>query len=196
MDSFEKFLQEKRAGLDHIEDVPTAAIWRRIQQGRQPNQQPSANIRVMQQRKIRRLQAWVIGLAASVLILLVGGIAFWPKANHQTAPIEYFDNPLAMMSDELADTEQHFKQLIAQQESEIDWQQIDRQLFSEIFEELELLEKLHLEYQQDIPEFRDKEQLIHTLTRYYEQKIRILERLSKEIEQQHHYQKKIYEKDL
>ncbi|MFT4759330.1 MAG: hypothetical protein ACI9XO_002637 [Paraglaciecola sp.] len=197
MDNFEKYIKDNRSEMDDMEHVPIAGMWAKI--NGESEQLVENNLRVVskvQIRKIRVLRAWVMGLAASVLVLLVAGVAFWSNSNNGGDKMTHFENPLAAVSAEMAETEQDFKRRIAYKEQEINTQAIDKQLFVEIFEELELLEKINLEYQQDIPEFQEKEQLIQTLTKYYEQKIRILERLSKEIEQQNHYQKKKYEKHL
>lgn len=197
MDNFEKYINENRGALDDLDAVPMEAMWAKIQGD--TAMETNANLELQsknQQRKIRVLRGWVMGLAASILALVVAGIGLWPSESSSDEVFTHFANPLTVVSEDLADTEQEFKRMIHQKEEEINAQNIDKQLFIEIFKELELLEKIHLEYQQDIPEFQEKEALIQTLTRYYEQKIRILERLSREIEQQNYYQKKIYEKHL
>lgn len=197
MDNLEEYINKNRDTLDDMESVPMEKMWSKINGAATEKAETALHIQSnKQQRKIKVLRGWVMGLAASILVLLVAGIALWPTAPNNEDELTRFDNPLAAISEELASTEQDFKKMIAHKEQEINTQNIDRQLFAEIFEELELLEKIHLEYQQDIPEFQEKEELIRTLTRYYEQKIRILERLSKEIEQRNHYQKKTYEKHL
>jgi len=193
MDNFEKYINENRGALDDMEDLPIDTMWSKINGKTETSLHIQSN---KQQRKIRVLRGWVMSLAASILVMVVAGIALWPDKTGSDNELTYFDNPLAVISKELASTEQDFKKMIAHKEEELNVQKVDKQLFAEIFEELALLEKIHLEYQQDIPEFQEKEQLISTLTRYYEQKIRILERLSREIEQQNHYQKKIHEKHL
>lgn len=197
MDNFEKYINENRDALDEMEKVPMGEMWSKIS-GKTAHRTPKnvLNQSNNRERKIRVLRGWVMGLAASILVLLVASVALWSEKNSRVEELTHFDNPLAVISEELTNTEQDFKKMIALKEQEIEVQKIDKQLFTEIFEELDVLEKIHLEYQQDIPEFQEKEQLIHTLIRYYEQKIRILERLSREIEQQNHYQKKIYEKHL
>lgn len=197
MDNFEEYINEHREELDDMEDVPVGAMWSKIKGNLEDSGMPNLEFATnTQQRKIRVLRGWVMGLAASILVLIVAGIALWPNKELDVDKPIHLENPLATISEELAGTEQDLKKMIAHKEEEINSQHIDKQLFTEIFEELELLEKIHLEYQQDIPEFQEKEQLIKTLLRYYEQKIRILERLSREIDQQNHYQKKIYEKHL
>lgn len=197
MSDFEKYINDNRSEMDDLDNVPIAGMWAKI--NGKVNAESENHLRVetkTQARKIRVLRGWVMGLAASILILLVAGIALWPDSSSNKNKMTRLDNPLAAVSEELADMEQDFQQMIAYQEKEIESQGIDKQLFIEIFEELKLLDEIHLEYQQDIPEFQEKDQLIQTLTRYYEQKIRILERLSREIEQQNHYQNKNYEKHL
>jgi hypothetical protein len=198
MSDFEKYINDNRSKMDDLENVPIAGMWAKI--NGEATTKSNEHLRVAtktQARKIRVLRSWLIGLAASILVLLVAGIALWPDSrNRKEEQMTRFDNPLAAISGELADIEQDFKKMIAYKEQEINSNSIDKQLFAEIFEELALLEKIHLEYQQDIPEFQEKDQLIQTLMRYYEQKIRILERLSREIEQQNHYQNKKYEKHL
>ena len=188
MDNFEEFIKENRSQFDRMEQVPVEGIWSKIQP--RAHQQPHAD------RKIVVLRRWVFGLAASVVLLLGFGILQWSGAetNSESGWVR-IDNPISRISPEMAESERQFKRLIAQKEKEINLERLDKQAFQEIFQELELLEKIHLEYQQDISEFPDKEELIQTLTRYYEQKISILERLSREIEYQNH-EKRNYEKHL
>lgn len=85
---------------------------------------------------------------------------------------------------EIAEEESAFRRTIARKEAELDFHQLNRQQFVDIFNELDELEKIHRQQMQDLPEVFDNEEWVSTLMRYYEQKLRILERLSREIDKE------------
>ncbi|MCB0634335.1 MAG: hypothetical protein KDD15_31600, partial [Lewinella sp.] len=60
--------------------------------------------------------------------------------------------------------------------------QLERQDYIDIFNELDELENIHRQQLADLPEVFDNEEWVRTLMQYYEQKLRILEQLSREID--------------
>jgi hypothetical protein len=77
-----------------------------------------------------------------------------------------------------------FRRTIARKEAELGLDQLNRQQFIDIFNELDELEQIHRRQMQDLPEVFDNDEWVRTLMRHYEQKLRILERLSREIDKE------------
>ena len=92
--------------------------------------------------------------------------------------------------------EQNFQLVIAQKEEALGLNQIRKEDYQEIFLELELLESIHQEQLADAPQFEKNDQLVKTLLKYYERKIRILERLSNEIEKKNHHEERNREQQI
>ena len=83
-----------------------------------------------------------------------------------------------------------YRKLISEQESKLNIGAIDKAIYEDIFSELHELESLHQEYLKDLSQYQEQELLIQTLLKYYERKLRILERLSFEIEKRQLYEKR------
>jgi hypothetical protein len=92
--------------------------------------------------------------------------------------------------------EENYQQLVADKKEEIDFDEINQAKYKDIFHELDLLENVHDEFKEDLPILSDEEKAIQVLQKYYERKIRILERLSKEIEKKSRNEKRINERPM
>lgn len=177
MENLEKYIKDHREALDEIEEPQIGIIWQGIRQD------SSINARSIHSR--RRIWTWAA--AASILLLIGFGTGKFFGEQSNSEPLY----SLKDISPELAEQEATFNQLIAQKEAEIGLQNLEKEAFKDIFLELELLEEIHKEFRKDIPQFSQNDQLVRTLIRYYEQKIRILERLSNEIEKHKNHEKRI-----
>ncbi|PHN04156.1 hypothetical protein [Flavilitoribacter nigricans] len=180
MDQLEKKIRENQAELDRIESVDADALWQKIQQ-------PEARIRPLPARsgsgwQLQVGRNWQLTAAAAVLLLI--GVSIWliqPPGQESMAGAnlsveDYYP--------EIADEEMAFRRTIARKEAELNLDGLNRQEFIDIFNELDELEKIHRRQMQDLPEVFDNDEWVSTLMRYYEQKLRILERLSREIDKQ------------
>ena len=190
MNKFEKFLSKNRQGLDHIEEPPVEAIWENIQK----EINVPAKIRLLPkngwQLHVGHNWRWVIAASfALVISLLVWNIQ--QKEQKAIAGVSIAD-----FYPELAEQEKNYRQLIAQKEKAIGFSELDKIPFQEIFYELDLLEEIHREYLKDLPKYNTNDQLLKTLIKYYERKIQILERLSKEIEKKTHHENRNQEQFL
>lgn len=183
MNNLEDFIKNNQSDFKEVESPSIERMWKGVQDDLKGKKEPSVFT-------IRKTHFFAI--AASIL-LLIGFLSgsLWQRSNSTPTP-----NSLADLSPELAKKEAEFQKLIAQKEAEIGLNQLGKEAFQDIFEELELLENIHKEYQKDIPSYGQNDQLIETLIKYYEQKIRILERLSKEIEKLKYHEKRNSEKRL
>ncbi len=180
MENLEKYIVGHRDELDSVEALNVEKIWLGV------SQQPAVSSRQSTLCPKDSLwdglavnkKKWVWAVAASVLLLIGFGLGYLVGDDKTEEPLY----SLKDISPQLAEQEAEFIQLISQKEAEIDIQNLEKETFKDIFEELELLDEIHKEFRKDIPQFSQNDQLVSTLIRYYEQKIRILERLSNEIE--------------
>lgn len=184
MNPFEKHIRDSRKELDEVETPDADALWQGIQ-----NKLAERELR----QKVHQLTVshqrlwWTVGVAASLAFVLGIGLTLW-----QTGSQTSFNTttPLAYISEDLAPMEQDFQQTIQAQYAAMNMDSIDQKDYKDIFFELQQLEKEHNEYIKDIPAFKDKDQLVKVLIKYYELKIRILKRLNREIERKEHYERK------
>jgi hypothetical protein len=186
MSSFEKNIKENRSELDRIEMPDTNRIWRGIQQEMKGEANTSPN-----GWSISIGKYWQWSIAASVCLLIAAYFIFRPVPHEASQQVD-----LASYYPELADQQDEYVQLIQQKESEMNIGKLDKASFADIFKELEMLDNIHQETLEDVPKYIDNEQLVRTLIRYYEQKIKILERLSKEVAKQQYDEEKNHERSL
>jgi hypothetical protein len=179
--NLEQRINESRKDLDRVERVDVSRMWAALETN-------------LEQDKKTKPNGWQINIgnnwkwSIAAMIVLAAGL-FWlqPNTTQNNIPdlAEYYPH--------LKETEESYQQLISQKEKDINLKRLDQKDYPDLFEELELLEKIHLEYLKDVPEFKSNDQLINTLIRYYEQRIRILERLSNEIEKTKKYENRAKE---
>lgn len=182
MDRLEKYIEEHRDELDHIEQLDADALWVRMQQ-------PQARVHKLSERKQHGWQLqvgrnWLLSAAATVLLML--GVATWVylQSDNTSTKQELTGLRIQDYYPEIAEEEMAFRRTIARKEAELDIQDLDRQQFIDIFNELDELERIHRQQLEDLPEVFDNEEWIRTLMQYYEQKLRILEHLSRELDKQ------------
>lgn len=195
MDKLKKHITKNRAELDRIEAPNMDKIWAGIQTelGESPLVKKTPVISVKEAvvkeiaiKKNRRFTLWIVATAASIALLIGIGIGHFSKVAI-TEPAAF---NIANYAPELKQQEQIFRQLVSQKMVEIDVENIDKAAFAEVFEELEQLDKEYENWTEDVPQFVHEQELIQFLTRHYEQKIRILEILTKEIEKKAHYEER------
>jgi len=168
--SIEKYIEQHRETFDQVEEVPREQIWQAI---RQEQDKPHPW-------KIHLGRNWRWSIAAAILLAL--SVGWWAQEQGQS-PDQDLEN-LAQYFPELADEEARYQALISNQETVLGIDKIDKALYRDIFNELKELEKIHQDFMADVPAYQEQELLVRTLIKYYERKLRILERLSYEIEKQ------------
>lgn len=181
MDELEKYIKAHQSELDHVESVDADALWQKITP-------PEAKIRTLSPDtgsgwQLRIGRNWQLTAAAASVLLFIG-LSLWifrtpDTTRHATAQLSVED-----YYPDIADEEMAFRRTIARREAELELDQLNRQQFIDIFNELDELEKIHRRQMQDLPEVFNNEEWVSTLMRYYEQKLRILERLAREIDKQ------------
>ncbi len=186
MDFLEKRIKENRDEFDQIERVDEGLLWQNIQADL------GETTPVKKLHSNRFLQIYAV--AATVALLMMAGWFFYNNKNaeptmadeNQETPLKFLDFP----------EEENYQQLVAEKKEEIDFDAINKSKYKDIFHELELLENVHDEFKEDLPVLSDEEKAIQVLQKYYERKIRILERLSKEIEKKSRDEKRINERPM
>jgi len=170
----EEFSRAQRPAFEQVEQ-PDPSTWDAIA-ARLPAEENPWTLRVG-----RHLR---YSIAAS-LLLLVTAAAWWTlnQGGATTPPT------LSTYYPELGTVEAAYQLQINLRKQAMDFDEIDPALYHDIFQELRELEQLHTTYLEDLPIHAQEEKLIHTLLRYYEQKMRILERLSKEIKNRYKHEK-------
>lgn len=191
MDPLEDFILENREDLDRIEPIQEEALWNRISKAL-PEE---SKLNIVQQKP----NPWQISIGRNWLMLAAGialaiGVGlFWIASDHEAS---VSDTQLAQFSPELAEEQARYIALVKAKEDELGIDELDREIFQEVFQELETWEEIYREYLTDLPTYQAKEEVVHTLSKYYERKIRILERLSREMEKYYQQEKRKNEKRI
>ena len=178
MNQLEEHIKQNRSQLDHIEDPRREVLWKNIQKGLNPER--------------KRPNGWTIHLGTNwrwsiaIAITLMIGMGIW---RYTQTPVES-QPTLAQFYPELIEQENHYRQLITEKENDLQIGKLDPQKFGDIFQELQILEEVHAELIADLPNYISEDDLVRTLVKYYERKIMVLERLSREIEKRNHDEKK------
>ncbi len=184
----EKEIKNRRAELDGMEMPDKARLWRNIQAELKTMEKPLKNGGW----RISIGKYWQWSIAASICLIITAALLFRPK--NQSGEAEQIN--LANYYPELAEQKEHYSRLIRQKEQELKLDELEEQNFADLFRELKILEDIHQQTLEDVPRYIDNEQLVRTLIRYYEQKIKILERLSKEVTKQKYHEEKSHERSL
>lgn len=166
MAKFEQRIEAFREELEQIEQPDRAAIWGGVQR------------KLGVQSRSFYPSPWARVGAASVIILLIAGAGWWAYFWFNNAK----DVPIANLSPQLQQKVQRYQDLVKNKERELHIDNINKNTFSEVLRELESLDSVQMEFRADFQALPKDERTVQTLLRYYEQKIRILELLSKEIQ--------------
>ena len=196
MDNLEDFIKNNRAELDKVEEPESDLIWmgihsKLLESDQKATIESNPGKQQVGPKMIVMPQTWVVGIAASLLLFL--GATIWMLADKETESVSI---QITEYLPQIAEQEAEFQQLIAQKEQELDLENLNKVEFSEIFLELQLLEEIRGESLNDLPKYNQQDQLVEVLLKYYERKIRILERLSDEIEKRKKHQKYHEEKKI
>jgi hypothetical protein len=194
----ERLIRERREAFDEVEEPRTELMWSRIRGTMDDQPETAAPRRLLPKRRgedsgwrlsVGRYWRWSI---AAGIALTLGIFLSWPSG----PGAEDRSLQLSDYYPEFAEEEQRYERLIAQKEAALELDQLDSRNYKTLFEELTLLDEIHDQYLKDLPRYYDNEQLVRTLIKYYEHKIRILERLSLEIEKKKHYEERNRETPL
>lgn len=173
MDKLEKRIGELRQELDAVEQPDRAKIWAEIQ--RNQGLVPISKAR-------QTMRGFWMGVAASIAVLLVAGAGWMAYQYWNLSPNEVAVNLPPQWEQE----QRQYQQLVENKMEELRLENIDRDAYRDVLKELEEIEQMQQEFEKELPALPKDDKTIQTLLRYYEQKIRILEILSREIQLKQH----------
>ncbi|MBK7873293.1 MAG: hypothetical protein IPJ74_22780, partial [Saprospiraceae bacterium] len=124
MNNLEKRIRDLREELDAIEQPDRAKIWAEVQ--RQQGLKPINTSR-------QTMRGFLMGVAASVAVLLVAGAGWWVYQNSIAEPNQVAVN----LPPQWAQEQQEYKQLIENKKQELRLENIDRDAYREVLKELE-----------------------------------------------------------
>ena len=187
MDKLEKHIGKNRKELDRVDSADFNRIWQRIQPRLEliDSEAESLKDTMPPIRRPKVFNMWSLAVAASVALLIGVGVGYLMRPAEQVESKEF---NLADYAPELADEAANYSQLVEQKKHEINFTQVDTAAFSEIMQELKELDQEYQKWTEDVPQYIRKQELLDFLQRHYEQKIRVLEILSKEIEKKAHHE--------
>jgi hypothetical protein len=166
----EKYLKENKLRLD-AEDPDDDRIWKEV------------NHRIRKENPGNRNWFWKV---AAVFLF---GVLLTYVVVKETAKENVVIISLADVSKELGEKEAAMKLVADKKWAEIGILSADEKAqFQFLLDELNELDKVYSEYEKDLAEIGGNEQIINALLDYYEKKIRILNRLSLEIQKQKNHE--------
>ena len=170
--SLEIFTRQHHKDFEGVEKVDPDLLWGKINSSipQQTNSGQGWNLQIGRN--------WKWSIAAAIALMITAGIQFWP---HSTGDNHF---SIAEFFPEFADEEEQYKQLIKEKEETLNLEALDPAYFQDIFQEMELLEDIHQQFRAELPAYADQERVVEILLKYYEQKIKMLDRLSREIQKQ------------
>lgn len=169
----EKYLKENRLRLD-AEQPDDELLWKGISQQLRKNKPERGN--------------WFWKIAAVFLF----GVLITYVTVKETSKEKVVIISLADVSKELGEQEAALKLVADKKWAEIGPLSVeDKTQFQFLLDELNELDKVYSEYEKDLNEIGGNEQIINALLDYYEKKIRILNRLSLEIQKQKSHEDKV-----
>lgn len=177
MDPLEKRIKELHDELQQVEQPDRLAIWNGI--GRRPPLQAQTS----------RRPAWIWSAAAAVLLLIGAGAGFWwSESRHRHAEIAGINE----LPPEWQAKVQEYQLLVGRREKSLRQSSPDAFMASDEFRELQVLDSLQQTFLADFEALPKDQRTAERYLHYYEQKMRILELIIKEIEiRKHEEQKRI-----
>ncbi len=169
----EKYLKENKLRLD-ADQPDDELLWKGISPQLRKNNPERGN--------------WFWKIAAVFLF----GVLITYVTVKETAKEKVVIISLADVSKELGEKEAALKLVADKKWAEIGTLSVENKTqFQFLLDELTELDKVYSEYEKDLNEIGGNEQIINALLDYYEKKIRILNRLSLEIQKQKSHEDKV-----
>lgn len=174
----EKYLEQNRLKLD-AETPNDDFIWKGIKKEIRPQRT------ILPDRMWKATAIFLLGVLLTYVVV---------KENQEDSVVIV---TLADISQDLGQQEADLKRVVNKK-----WEEIqpltmeEKSEFGFLLDELSELDRVYKTYEQDLNKTGGNEQIINALLDYYEKKIRLLNRLSMEIDKQKNYETTIEFKDL
>lgn len=165
--NIDKHIKENRKEFNHIEQVPSEAIWVGVQH--------------KMHLKVRRKA--IIKYAAAASIVLAISVPFLFNLTNSPTQTETIATPPLILAQE-----KQYYQLAADKKDELGFSSLDPKVYGEIFSELDVLDSMYIELKTELANSPDAERAIETAIRFHERRLHILELLEKEIENQKRFE--------
>ncbi len=192
MDLFEKRIKEEREALDRIEQVDEAKLWRNI----------NGALHDSAHKKSYRFLQWYAAAASLLLLVAFGWLMYQQGISDGGAAVASqglkpnTNVASSVLPPEMLQQEKKYQMAVAKKKAALQLDQISKEDFKDIFTELKVLDEIHQEFRNDLPDLSNDEKIIKVLKKYYERKLRILDHLNKEIEKKSRHEKRNQQKVL
>lgn len=165
-DELERFVAGHREELDL--DIPPQAVWEGVRKSLP---------------KAKRSMQGFWRAAAVMLLLLSTGLGWMLYSQSGGSPAM---DSLGDISAEYRHMEEGYKQSILQLQTSMGWEEIDREEYAWLFEELDYLDSLNQNIKGDLNKSVDRDKLVRMLIDYYEKKLKLLKKLELELNRTNH----------
>ncbi|MEZ4888969.1 MAG: hypothetical protein R3E32_29855 [Chitinophagales bacterium] len=172
-DPLEIFVQQHRDAFDSKE--PNVALWERIADKLPPDKEKS--IPKMVPLKL------VLRMAAMIVVVLGAALLLFFQSNNNS-DIRLKGNVIALhdISPELAEVERHYMALIEAKLTTLQTSEIlNESDYQSLIEEMEVLDKDYEELKEELRNSLDKEKVIEAMIQNYRLRLKILEKMLKQI---------------
>lgn len=188
MDKLKKHIAKNRPTLDRIEQPNMDKMWSNIRAelGKEKRPAKKGALKIVTKKRGRQFTLWAMATAASLALIIGLGVGY--LLNPKVVESEEFN--LANYAPNLAKEAATYRKLVDAKMHEINFQQLDTMAFTEVLKELKEIDKEYENWTKDVPQYVREQELLDFLQRHYEQKIRILEILSKEIEKKQYHEER------
>jgi len=155
-DKLKDFIQSHREDFDRIEKPNLDQIWKGVSL---PKKEKKSN------------KFWLLGIVF-LLIAMIAALAInFYQTNQKLNRLEEY----VMHSPEYQNEHERLLRNVSEKELLIKKENINKEDFEEIFQELKELENNQLNIEADFQQYGNSDQLMKTLFKYYERKTKILE---------------------
>ena len=165
----EKHIRSNRNQLDDVEHFDVDQMWNDFDQKKMPV-------------RVRQMKPWYMMVAAVAVVLL--GVTLFLNNTENTSQDDLVYQKLSEIDPDLAAEQVSMIQMVTHQDSLIKNLGITESQFPDLFDEIKELDSLQMGYLNDLENYRDRKNLTRTLLRHYQRKVRVLELMLHEFDQQ------------
>ena len=163
--SIEKYIEQNRQGFDQIEPTPTDAMWFGIHDER------------MRRKSRRRIFLYS---AAAVLLIPLTALATLSITGNLGERSPYNGG--------YANSNNNYQRVSSSGQDIIDFTKLDKSVYGELIREYEIADSMYTNLKDDLAEMPEADKAISLAIKHHERRLRILELLEREIENQKRYE--------
>ena len=163
--TFKSNIDQNRSAYNQVENVPADIIWMGIQQ------HTDKKVRVRRIRLYSIAASFLVIISVATTLMITGG-----------------NNSNNNFSSVMRSAENDFYRNASNKLDVIDFGSLDQEVYGEIIREYEIADSMYIELKNDIREMPDAEKAIELAIKYHERRLRILELIEREIENQKRFE--------